>query len=112
MTNADKEALCHRGLDDIFDSGLRTSIGALIEDVRVRGDQAVCDALQKFDGITLTYAGVASNPLRLRVRVDSYKTLVILDEIHHAGDALSWGDAVSEAFGSATKTGFCAKTAL
>ncbi len=56
-----------------------------------------------FDGITLTYAGVASNPLRLRVRVDSYKTLVILDEIHHAGDALSWGDAVSEAFGSATK---------
>lgn len=56
-----------------------------------------------FDGITLTYAGVASNPLRLRVRVDSYKTLVILDEIHHAGDALSWGDAVNEAFGSATK---------
>ena len=54
MTNADKEALCHRGLDDIFDAGLRASIGALIEDVRVRGDQAVCDALQKFDGITLT----------------------------------------------------------
>lgn len=56
-----------------------------------------------FDGITITYAGVASNPLRLRIRVDSYKTLVILDEIHHAGDALSWGDAVNEAFGSATK---------
>ena len=60
MTNADKGALCHRGLDDIFDAGLRTSIGALIEDVRMRGDQAVCDALQKFDGITLT-------PSQLRV---------------------------------------------
>jgi superfamily II DNA or RNA helicase len=56
-----------------------------------------------FDGIVLTYAGVASNPLRLRVRVDTYKTLVILDEIHHAGDALSWGDAVIEAFATATR---------
>ena len=56
-----------------------------------------------FDGIVLTYAGVATNPLRLRVRVDTYKTLVILDEIHHAGDALSWGDAVTEAFATATK---------
>jgi superfamily II DNA or RNA helicase len=28
---------------------------------------------------------------------------VILDEIHHAGDALSWGEAVSEAFEPATR---------
>jgi histidinol dehydrogenase len=84
MTDAQKEALCHRGLDDIFDSGLRASIGALIEDVRVRGDQAVCDALQKFDGIALT-------PSQLRVtaqeiadaRIDPAVENAIIDAISH-----------------------------
>jgi superfamily II DNA or RNA helicase len=51
-----------------------------------------------FVGIALTYAGVASNPLAHRVRTERFNTLVILDEIHHAGDALSWGEAVREAF--------------
>jgi superfamily II DNA or RNA helicase len=51
-----------------------------------------------FVGIAVTYAGVAANPLAHRVRTERLKTLVILDEIHHAGDALSWGDAVREAF--------------
>jgi superfamily II DNA or RNA helicase len=51
-----------------------------------------------FVGIAVTYAGVASNPLAHRVRTERFRTLVILDEIHHAGDALSWGDAVREAF--------------
>ncbi len=49
-------------------------------------------------GVAVTYAGVAANPLALRVRTDRFRTLVILDEIHHAGDALSWGEAVREAF--------------
>ncbi len=31
------------------------------------------------------------------------RTLVIFDEIHHAGDALSWGDAVKEAFDPARR---------
>jgi superfamily II DNA or RNA helicase len=51
-----------------------------------------------FVGIAVTYAGVAANPLAMRIRTERFKTLVILDEIHHAGDALSWGDAVREAF--------------
>ena len=51
-----------------------------------------------FVGVAVTYAGVATNPLAMRIRVERFKTLVILDEIHHAGDALSWGDAVREAF--------------
>ena len=51
-----------------------------------------------FVGVALTYAGVAANPLALRIRTERFKTLVILDEIHHAGDALSWGEAVREAF--------------
>lgn len=54
-------------------------------------------------GIVVTYAGVAVNPLAMRIRTDNYKTLVILDEIHHAGDALSWGEGVREAFESATR---------
>jgi len=51
-----------------------------------------------YQGIALTYAGVSANPLGLRIRTEQFRTLVILDEIHHAGDALSWGDAVREAF--------------
>ncbi len=60
-------------------------------------------ASKDFQGIALTYAGVAVNPLALRVRVERFKTLVILDEVHHAGDALSWGDAVKEAFQPAAR---------
>ena len=58
---------------------------------------------QDFVGIAVTYAGVAVNPLALRIRTERFKTLVILDEVHHAGDALSWGDGVREAFEPATR---------
>ncbi len=58
---------------------------------------------QDFVGIAVTYAGVAVNPLALRIRTERFKTLVILDEIHHAGDARSWGDGVREAFDPATR---------
>jgi superfamily II DNA or RNA helicase len=56
-----------------------------------------------YRGFALTYAGVASNPTGYRLRVERAKTLVILDEIHHAGDALSWGEAVREAFEPAAR---------
>jgi superfamily II DNA or RNA helicase len=54
-------------------------------------------------GVAVTYAGVAVNPLAMRVRTERFKTLVILDEVHHAGDALSWGEGVREAFEPATR---------
>ncbi len=54
-------------------------------------------------GIAVTYAGVAVNPLAMRIRTERFKTLVILDEIHHAGDALSWGEGIREAFDPATR---------
>ena len=54
-------------------------------------------------GIAVTYAGVAVNPLAMRIRTERFKTLVILDEIHHAGDAMSWGEGVREAFDPATR---------
>ena len=39
----------------------------------------------------------------MRIRTERFKTLVILDEIHHAGDALSWGEGVREAFDPAIR---------
>jgi superfamily II DNA or RNA helicase len=54
-------------------------------------------------GIAVTYAGVAANTLLYRRRVEDRKTLVILDEVHHAGDSLSWGESVREAFEPAAR---------
>ena len=56
-----------------------------------------------FTGVAVTYAQVAAHPLLHRRRTEIKKTLVILDEVHHGGDALSWGDAVREAFEPATR---------
>jgi superfamily II DNA or RNA helicase len=50
------------------------------------------------DGYVTTYAQVAGHPMLHRARTQNARSLVILDEIHHAADGLSWGDAVSEAF--------------
>ena len=50
-------------------------------------------------GIVVTYAQVA-NSARMLVRV-SRGGMVILDEVHHAGGDLSWGQAVSEGFADA-----------
>jgi superfamily II DNA or RNA helicase len=49
-------------------------------------------------GYVTTYAQVAGHPMLHRARTQNARTLVILDEIHHAGDGLAWGDAVNEAF--------------
>jgi histidinol dehydrogenase len=84
MSPDQRDALCRRGLDDIFDPVLRESIGALIEDVRVRGDLAVCDALARFDGISL-------RPDQLRVTqaeiesatIDPAVEAAIIDAISH-----------------------------
>ncbi len=57
----------------------------------------------EYHGVVVTYAQVASHPTRHRVRTENRKTLVIFDEIHHGGDAKSWGDAIREAFDDATR---------
>ncbi|ADG74217.1 type III restriction protein res subunit [Cellulomonas flavigena DSM 20109] len=56
-----------------------------------------------YDGVAVTYAQVASKPALHAARTTAERTLVILDEVHHGGDALSWGDAVREAFEGATR---------
>ena len=57
----------------------------------------------EYHGVVVTYAQVASHPTRHRVRTENRRTLVVFDEIHHGGDAKTWGDAIREAFGDATR---------
>jgi superfamily II DNA or RNA helicase len=54
-------------------------------------------------GYVTTYAQVAGRPAIHEARTRARRTLVILDEIHHAGDGLSWGEAVSTAFDVASR---------
>ena len=58
---------------------------------------------RQYDGVAVTYAGVAAAMFSYEAMVAREPTLVILDEVHHAGDALSWGEAVREAFRLATR---------
>jgi superfamily II DNA or RNA helicase len=57
----------------------------------------------EYHGVMVTYAQVASRPTLHRVRTEQRNTLVIFDEIHHGGDAKTWGDAIREAFSDATR---------
>ncbi|MEV5740830.1 DEAD/DEAH box helicase [Microbispora rosea] len=54
-------------------------------------------------GVAVTYAQIAMHPALHRARTEARKTLVIFDEVHHAGDAKSWGDGIREAFEPATR---------
>jgi superfamily II DNA or RNA helicase len=58
-----------------------------------------------YHGVVVTYAAVANHPDRWAYRTAQGRTLVILDEIHHAGerDHLSWGPALREAFDGAAR---------
>ncbi len=57
----------------------------------------------EYHGVMVTYAQVAAHPTLHRVRTEQRKTLVVFDEIHHGGDAKTWGEAIREAFGDATR---------
>ncbi|WP_370200522.1 DEAD/DEAH box helicase [Aeromicrobium sp.] len=77
---------------------LKTQWALAASGLGIRLEPALSGALAPgFDGYCVTYAGLSVNPNGHRVRIDARKTLVILDEVHHAGDSLSWGDAVQEA---------------
>ncbi|GII83002.1 hypothetical protein Ssi03_09920 [Sphaerisporangium siamense] len=56
-----------------------------------------------YTGVAVTYAQVSMHPALHRSRTEYRRTLVIFDEIHHAGDAKSWGDGVREAFEPAAR---------
>lgn len=56
-----------------------------------------------FHGVAVTYAQVAVKSSVHRRLVEETRTLVVLDEVHHGGDALSWGEALRDAYGRATR---------
>jgi superfamily II DNA or RNA helicase len=67
-------------------------------DIHLDPDWSAADGALPSDvhGIVVTYQQVAANPDALRRRVTH--SFVILDEVHHAADARSWGDGVRRAF--------------
>ncbi len=72
-------------------------------DIDPRFLNSVGQSTDDFHGVALTYAQVASRPELHRRRTQAEPTLVILDEIHHGGDAKSWGDGIRTAFEGAAR---------
>lgn len=70
-------------------------------DPRFRNSHSVPS--RQYHGVVVTYAQVAAKSSVHRMLTESAKTLVILDEVHHGGDALSWGDAIRDAYGPARR---------
>ncbi|WP_434811159.1 DEAD/DEAH box helicase [Microbacterium sp. bgisy189] len=58
---------------------------------------------RQYHGVAVTYAQVAVKASVHQTLTLDKRTLVILDEVHHGGDALSWGEALREAYGRATR---------
>lgn len=58
-----------------------------------------------YQGVAVTYAQIGMHPALHRARTEADRTLVILNEIHHAGDSRTWGDGVREAFDPAAAPG-------
>src|SRR5262245_30709730 len=56
-----------------------------------------------FHGAVVTYAQVGAAPAVHKRRTVARRSLVVLDEIHHAGDSRSWGDGVQVAFEQAVR---------
>ncbi|HYN93260.1 MAG TPA: DEAD/DEAH box helicase family protein [Pilimelia sp.] len=86
---------------------LKTQWSAAAARVGVQLDAAFRNAdvhsAADFHGAVVTYAQVGMAPQVHRRRTMTRRTLVILDEIHHAGDSRSWGDGVKAAFEPAVR---------
>lgn len=52
-----------------------------------------------FDGLVVTYQQVANRPAPFQAL--ARKSVVVIDEIHHAGEGHQWGDSLRQAFDSA-----------
>ncbi len=71
--------------------------------IKLDPDYSAGPVSKEYHGVAVTYAGVGVRPMLHRNRCEQRKTLVILDEIHHAGDTKSWGEACFEAFEPAAR---------
>lgn len=84
---AGRAALLERGLGDVFDPALAASIAELVADVRARGDVAVCEALERFDGCRVEPDGLRIAPdeiARARAEVPTAVQNAIRAAIDHS----------------------------
>ncbi len=84
---------------------LRTQWAAAAGQVGIQLDPALaneqgCEACD-YHGAVVTYQQVCLAPDVFQRACRSRRTLLILDELHHAGDGKDWGRALREAFGEA-----------
>jgi superfamily II DNA or RNA helicase len=56
-----------------------------------------------YHGVCVTYHQVAMSPDIHRIHCARRSTVVVFDEIHHAGDQLTWGNSITHAFEPATR---------
>lgn len=72
-------------------------VGIQLDNTFANGNTVIA---RDYDGTVVTYATVAAQPQLWRKLATQKGTLVVLDEVHHAGEAdhLSWGPALTEAF--------------
>jgi superfamily II DNA or RNA helicase len=86
---------------------LRTQWADAADSAGIALDAALTNAVgpvrPDLHGYVTTYAQVAAKPALHAARARARRTLVVLDEVHHAGDGLSWGDAVATAFEQAPR---------
>jgi histidinol dehydrogenase len=80
MAEADRAALCARGLEAIFDADLKASIGRIIDDVREHGDEAVCRALRDWDGVSLEPHQLRATPQELEAAAVSPEVDAAIDD--------------------------------
>jgi superfamily II DNA or RNA helicase len=52
-------------------------------------------------GVCVTYAQVATRADRYATACTERRTVVVFDEIHHAGEQLAWGSAIADGFAGA-----------
>src|SRR5262245_30054532 len=86
---------------------LKTQWSAAAAAVGIQLDSAFRNAQihssRDFHGAVVTYAQVGAAPAVHRRRATARRTLVVLDEIHHAGDSRTWGEGVRTAFEPAVR---------
>ena len=77
MSASERKAFAERSLNDVLTTSLRDEIASLVDDVRERGDEAVCDATRRFDGVSL-------RPDELRVTTDDIMRATVPNVLHAA----------------------------
>jgi superfamily II DNA or RNA helicase len=70
--------------------------------VQLQPDARQANPPRDFDGVAITYARVASDPGAWAAKV-APDTLVIVDEAHHLGEDLAWGESFQRAFAAAPR---------